>query len=138
MKTAYGTLGGVHQASAVTCDEFKSASDNYTNPTRYLYRENCVDWDNPALLQVTGQANTFKNPAPQVIGSAARMTETCNGIATTMYDTGVIAAYNSQQVYASGVGRYGTCQNHANQFRTQHNYYQSNPYLSQISYLYIP
>lgn len=139
VKTAYGTLGSVRQTAAITCDELKSDNQTLANPTRYLARENCVDFDFPVgnPLKATVRAYTYKSPAPQVIGSASRMRVKCGSIITTAFSTAVVPAYNATSVTASGFGPYAPCMNHGNEFRTQHNHYQSNPYLSLVRYVTI-
>lgn len=138
VKSAHASIGGP-SVLAITCDELKTGQNNYTNPDRFLYRENCVDWDAPSgFPNVTGQAHTFKNPAPQVIGSRAVGKEFCNGAWRTMYDTQMLVSYNSKTKTVNGVGTYAQCMNHDTRFRTQHNYYQSNPPLNQTNTLCIP
>ncbi len=138
VKSAHASLNA-SPAWAITCDELKTGENNYSNPTRYLYRQNCVDWDAPTgFPNVTQQAHTFKNPAPQVIGSRAVAKEYCNGAWRTMFDTGLLYSYNASYRTVTGVGTYAQCMNHDTRFRSQHNYYQSDPYLNQVNYLCIP
>lgn len=138
VKSAHASLTAP-EAGAITCDEFKSEQNSYTNPTRSLYRSNCVDWDAPmGLPNVTGEAFTSKSPAPQVIGAKAVAKELCGGLWRTMYDTGMVVSYNVQTKRVSGVGTYAQCMNHDTRFLTRHNYYQSDPPLNQSNRLCIP